>query len=61
VAGAWRGEMPMLPPTLVTLTELAGYGSVADVLAARRDIRPRLPEARVVDGDAFLVLPEDVT
>ncbi|MGH3373494.1 MAG: NUDIX hydrolase [Actinoallomurus sp.] len=60
VAGARRGEMPMLPPTLVTLAELSGYGSVADVLAARRDIRPRLPEARVVDGEAFLVLPEDV-
>lgn len=57
---ARRGDMPMLPPTRVTLTELAAYDSVADVLAARRDIRPRLPEARLVDGDAFLVLPEDV-
>jgi 8-oxo-dGTP pyrophosphatase MutT (NUDIX family) len=55
-----RGDMPMLPPTRVTLTELAAYDSVADVLAARRDIRPRLPVARLVDGDAFLVLPEDV-
>ena len=60
VAGGRAGEMPMLPPTLVTLTELAAYDSVAEVLAARRDIRPRLPEARLVDGDAFLVLPEDV-
>lgn len=56
---AERGDMPMLPPTWVTLTELAEFDSVAGVLAARRDIRPRLPEARVIDGDAFLVLPED--
>jgi hypothetical protein len=28
------------------------------VLAARREIRPRLPEARVVDGGVYLVLPE---
>jgi 8-oxo-dGTP pyrophosphatase MutT (NUDIX family) len=57
---ARRGDMPMLPPTLVTLEELAGYESVAAVLAVRRGIRPRLPEARFIDGDAFLVLPEDV-
>jgi 8-oxo-dGTP pyrophosphatase MutT (NUDIX family) len=60
VAAARRGDMPMLPPTLVTLTELAEYDSVADVLAARRPIRPRLPEARIDDDGVFLVLPEDV-
>jgi 8-oxo-dGTP pyrophosphatase MutT (NUDIX family) len=58
---ARRGDMPMLPPTLVTLEELAEYDSVAAVLAARRGIRPRLPEARLIDGDAFLILPEDVS
>ncbi|MCW2865774.1 MAG: hydrolase [Actinoallomurus sp.] len=61
VDAARRGQMPMLPPTLVTLTELAAYDSVAAVLAARRDIRPRLPEARVVDGGVYLVLPEEAS
>jgi 8-oxo-dGTP pyrophosphatase MutT (NUDIX family) len=59
VEAAGRGDMLMLPPTRVTLTELAGYASVADVLAARRVIRPRLPEARVVDGGVYLVLPPE--
>jgi len=60
VSAARRGEMPMLPPTLVTLTELAAYDSVADVLAAVRSVRPRLPEARVTGDGVFLILPEDV-
>jgi 8-oxo-dGTP pyrophosphatase MutT (NUDIX family) len=60
VAAARRGDMPMLPPTLVTLTELAAYDSVADVLAAVRSVRPRLPEARVTGEGVFLILPEDV-
>lgn len=59
VAAARCGEMPMLPPTLVTLTELAAYDSVADVLAAGRRVRPRLPEARVTGDGVFLILPEE--
>ena len=61
VEAARRGDMLMLPPTRVTLTELAGYGSVADVLAEQRVIRPRLPEARVVDGGVYLVLPSEAS
>ncbi|GGV23659.1 hypothetical protein GCM10010182_52730 [Actinomadura cremea] len=57
---AWAGELAMLPPTLATLTELAEYATVADVLAARREIAVYEPTAEVVDGEAFLVLPEDV-
>lgn len=60
-AAARRGDMPMLPPTLVTLDELCAYDSVAEVLAARRTVRPRLPEARVTEGGVFLVMPGDVT
>jgi 8-oxo-dGTP pyrophosphatase MutT (NUDIX family) len=59
VAAARRGDMPMLPPTLVTLTELSAYESVAEVLAAVRSVRPRLPHARVTGDGVFLVLPED--
>jgi 8-oxo-dGTP pyrophosphatase MutT (NUDIX family) len=60
-AAARRGEMPMLPPTLVTLAELAAYDSVAAVLAARRTIRPLMPSARVIDGGVYLILPEGVS
>lgn len=54
-SGAW----PMLPPTIATLAELAGFGTVADVLAARREIVPLEPVAELIDGDVYLVLPED--
>jgi 8-oxo-dGTP pyrophosphatase MutT (NUDIX family) len=59
VDAAHRGEMRLLPPTLVTLTELSAYDSVAAVLAAQREVRPRLPGTRITDGGVFLVLSED--
>ncbi|WP_144127815.1 NUDIX hydrolase [Catellatospora sichuanensis] len=38
------GELPMLPPTLVTLRELAAYPSVADMLTTHRDVTtPYMP------------------
>ncbi|MDN3354530.1 NUDIX domain-containing protein [Actinomadura sp. DC4] len=61
VSAARGGDMPMLPPTLVTLTELSAYDSVAEVLAAVRSVRPRLPQARVTGDGVFLILPEDVS
>nr|WP_242618883.1 NUDIX hydrolase [Actinomadura fibrosa] len=57
---ARRGEWFMLPPTLATLAELAEFETVADVLAAPREIRVLEPTAEIVDGEAYLVLPEDV-
>ncbi len=56
---ARRGDLPMLPPTQVTLSELAAYSSVEEILAARREIRPLMPRARVTDGGVFLELPGD--
>ncbi len=43
-----RDERPMLPPTVVNLTEVAGFGDVAAVLdsAAHRAIRPIQPSFR---------------
>ncbi len=55
---ALRGEMPMLPPTQVTLTELAAHDDVAGVLAAQRRIRPLLPEPIVTGDGVFLTMPE---
>ena len=56
-----RGELPMLPPTIATLRELAEFGTAAEVLAAAdaRDIAPVLPRV-VVDGDDVeLLLPHE--
>ncbi|GAA0346550.1 NUDIX hydrolase [Actinoallomurus spadix] len=60
VEAARRGEMALLPPTMVTLTELTAYDSVAAVLAAERAVRPWLPETRVTGDGAYLVLPPEL-
>lgn len=56
VARARRGEMAMLPPTVVTLSELAEQTSVATALraAAGRDLRPVTPRMVFGDGGAQL-------
>ncbi len=54
-------DEPMMPPTRHVLSELAGFGSVAEVVAAGagRLIEPVLP-AWVAEGDAVrLLLPGD--
>jgi hypothetical protein len=47
----------MMPPTIVTLEEIAGYGSVADVLAADRSPGRIQPEVSTVDGQPAVMLP----
>ncbi|MEV5570507.1 NUDIX hydrolase [Spirillospora sp. NPDC052269] len=59
-ARARAGEWPMLPPTIATLDDLSHFETVADVLAAPREISVLEPEGRIIDGDPYLVLPEDV-
>jgi 8-oxo-dGTP pyrophosphatase MutT (NUDIX family) len=56
-----RQELAMLPPTVVTLAELAEYATAADVLgaAAGRDIAPVLPRIVLTDGGAELLLPDE--
>jgi 8-oxo-dGTP pyrophosphatase MutT (NUDIX family) len=52
------GGLAMLPPTIVALREISAFGSVAEVLAAPREVRPVLPRlAR--DGDRLLLQVED--
>lgn len=60
VAQARAGELALLPPTLVTLLELAAYDSVAEALAAKRDITPRLPEAAIADDGVYLLMPDEL-
>jgi 8-oxo-dGTP pyrophosphatase MutT (NUDIX family) len=52
------GELPMFPPTLVCLEELAAGGSVDALLATPRQVRPVSPE--VTRGDGGLVLRVDL-
>lgn len=54
------GERPMMPPTIVTLEEIAGYASVADVLAAgaAKVVAPVQPELTEVDGQPAVTLPD---
>ena len=54
---ARAGQITLLPPTAVTLGELAGHHDVASVLAQRRVITPRLPKVVVNDHDAWLAMP----
>lgn len=59
-AGYDRGEMPMMPPTIATLRELAGYGTAAEALtaAAFRDLTPVLARAELrPDGGIVLSWP----
>lgn len=56
-----RGEIVMVPPTALALRELAGHGSVADVLAAAqsRQIRPVTPRLLPAGDSIRFLLPGD--
>ena len=54
---AQAGEITLLPPTAVTLGELAGHHDVAGILARRQVITPRLPKVFLEDGQARLAMP----
>jgi 8-oxo-dGTP pyrophosphatase MutT (NUDIX family) len=49
------GALPMLPPTIVALRELAAYRTVDAVLAAEMTVTPWMPRA-VLDGDEVLLV-----
>jgi 8-oxo-dGTP pyrophosphatase MutT (NUDIX family) len=57
-----RGERVMVPPTALTLADLAGFGTVAEVLAAApaRHIEPVMPRLRRgEDGRVLFLVPGD--
>jgi len=69
VSGSWTkpsealeaaraGQITLLPPTAVTLAELAGHQDVASILAQRRVITPLLPTVVVEQERAWLALPQ---
>jgi 8-oxo-dGTP pyrophosphatase MutT (NUDIX family) len=58
VARHEAGQLAMLPPTIVALREIAAFGTVAEVLAAPREVRPVLPRL-VREGDRLWLQVED--
>ncbi len=58
VTGVDEGSMAMLPPTYITLAELAQFTSVEQALEAAesRTIRMVLPGVEIVDGEGFLTV-----
>lgn len=58
IAAAEAGDLVLLPPTAMTLRELAACGDIAGILAARRRIIPRQPRVIFADGQAWLDLPD---
>jgi len=58
VAQHGTGRLAMLPPTIESLRELSAYGTVAEVLAAQREVKPMLPRL-VRDGDVLELLVDE--
>jgi 8-oxo-dGTP pyrophosphatase MutT (NUDIX family) len=57
---ARAGQITLLPPTAVTLAELAAYQDVEAILGERRMITPLLPKVVVEDERAWLAMPHPV-
>jgi hypothetical protein len=54
---ARTGQITLVPPTAVTLGELAGYENVAGVLAQHRVMTLRMPTVMVTEHEAWLAMP----
>jgi len=57
---ARAGQITLLPPTAVTLAELAAHRDVGGILAARRTIIPLMPTVVVEDGEPWLAMPQAI-
>ncbi|MEV0971889.1 NUDIX hydrolase [Microtetraspora glauca] len=52
------GEIMLMPPTFRTLTELAGFETIDDVLREEHAITTVQPSAAEVDGEMVLIVPD---
>lgn len=57
LAAGKRGEIRLFPPTAVTLSELAAYGSPQDALTSPRRVVPVIPAVAQRDGAVWLTVP----
>jgi 8-oxo-dGTP pyrophosphatase MutT (NUDIX family) len=53
------GQIQLWLPTAMTLAELAEFPDAAAVLAARREVKPLLPEVVIAEGATWLKVPGD--
>lgn len=52
-----RGEIRLMPPTAVTLSELAACGDLDTVLTGPRHVAPIIPEVQLREGAVWLTVP----
>jgi 8-oxo-dGTP pyrophosphatase MutT (NUDIX family) len=60
ISAARRGTISLLPPTAATLNEFTKCGDLADILGRRRTVAPVQPRMVVEDGEAWLLIPDEV-
>jgi 8-oxo-dGTP pyrophosphatase MutT (NUDIX family) len=60
ISAARAGAISLLPPTAVTLNEFTTCGDLADILGRRRTVAPVQPRMVVEDGEAWLLIPDEV-
>jgi 8-oxo-dGTP pyrophosphatase MutT (NUDIX family) len=60
ISAAQAGTISLLPPTATTLNEFTKCGDLADILGRRRTVAPVQPRMVVEDGEAWLLIPDEV-
>jgi 8-oxo-dGTP pyrophosphatase MutT (NUDIX family) len=60
ISAARDGSISLLPPTVTTLNEFTKCGDLADILGRRRTVAPVQPRMVVEDGEAWLLIPDEV-
>jgi 8-oxo-dGTP pyrophosphatase MutT (NUDIX family) len=60
ISAARGGTISLLPPTAATLNEFTKCGDLADILGRRRIVAPVQPRMVVEDGEAWLLIPDEV-
>jgi 8-oxo-dGTP pyrophosphatase MutT (NUDIX family) len=60
ISAARDGSISLLPPTATTLNEFTKCGDLADILGRRRTVAPVQPRMVVEDGEAWLLIPDEV-
>ena len=61
IEAARAGDISLLPPTVATLNDFTRCRDVADILGRRRVVQPVQPRLVVEDGEAWLLIPDEVT
>jgi 8-oxo-dGTP pyrophosphatase MutT (NUDIX family) len=60
ISAARAGTISLLPPTAATLNEFTGCADLTDILGRRRTVAPVQPRMVVEDGEAWLLIPDEV-